>query len=173
MGLFHVKFFGIVLSLTWKFFWSQNCNIFFEVWGLKTSFGQFVSQRAHQAITPEAWLKFPQKRPETIKSQKMDWLWGLGPKNYFWTILAQKTYWAISAKSYFQFSQTGPQFVQNHIQQLNSIKSPSLKKYLDLGVWNLKTSFGKKTLGKILAPIFRNKASFYQESYTESNNIMS
>ena len=36
-------------------------------------------------------------------------------------------------------SQTGPHFLQNH--NMNPIKSPNFKKYLDLGVWGLETIF--------------------------------
>ena len=48
-------------------------------------------------------------------------IWGLGPKNYFRETWAQKTYKAVSVEPWLQFSQTGPDFLQNH--NMNPVKS--------------------------------------------------
>ena len=65
------------------------------------------AQKMYLAISPEPWLQFSQTGPrflknhkinhnKIMKSQKMSWPWGLGPKNYIWATWAQKTYPAIS-----------------------------------------------------------------------------
>ena len=58
---------------------------------------------------------------------------GLGPKNEFWAIWAEKFH--------LQFSKTKPHFIQNH--NLNPINIQNVITYFHIGVWVLKTSFGK------------------------------
>ena len=74
-----------------------------------------------------------------MKSQKMSWPWELGLRNHIWATWVQKTYQAKSRKPWFQFSQTGLHFLTNH--KMNPMKLWNLKKYLDLEVWGLETTF--------------------------------
>ena len=59
------------------------------------------------AITPEPYCQFSKTGPhffqesfdesnKIIKSQKISWPWGLGPRNYIWATWVKKTYPAIS-----------------------------------------------------------------------------
>ena len=48
-----------------------------------------------------------------MKSYKISWPWGVGPRNYIWATWAKKTYPVINPEPLLQFSQTGPQFIKN------------------------------------------------------------
>ena len=52
-------------------------------------------------------------------------------------------YPAISPEPWLKFSQAGPHFFKN--REMNPIKSQNLKKYLDLRVWGLETTFRPTT----------------------------
>ena len=56
-----------------------------------------------------------------MKSQKVSWPWGLGPRKYIWPTRAQKMYPEISPEPWLQFLQTGPHFLKNH--DMDPIKS--------------------------------------------------
>ena len=106
------------------------------------------AHRTYPATSPEPWLQFSQTGPHFLKNHEINSIksWNLkkcldlGPKNYVWPTWAQKMYLAISPEPWLQFSQTGPRFLKNH--KINPIKLWNLKKCLDLGAWDLKTTFG-------------------------------
>ena len=75
-----------------------------------------------------------------MKSQKISWTWVLGPRNYIWVTLAQKTCPAISSEPWLQFLHTGPRFLKNN--EINPIKLWNLKKCLHLVAWALKLHLG-------------------------------
>ena len=72
-----------------------------------------------------------------MKSQKIPWPWGLGPRNYILTTWAEKAYQSISPEPWLQFSQTQPHFLQNHesLDESNIIMK-SQKIYWGLGPRN-------------------------------------
>ena len=127
----------------------------FGVWGLKTSLGQFWP-KAFGKVLIKPLVQNPScnfhkqvvifSRIMTLsewnhESHKTSWPWGLGPRNYIWFNWAQKTNPAVSPEPWLQFSQTGPHFLQNH--NMNPIKLWNFKKFHDLGVWGLETTFGR------------------------------
>ena len=88
----------------------------------------------------------PESKDESdkiMKSYIIPWPWSLGPRNYIWVTWAQKTYQAISQEPYLLRSNFPIQnLIFFHNNKLNQIKWSNLKKYLGLGVWELKTRFG-------------------------------
>ena len=103
-----------------------------------------------------------------MKFQKTLWPWGLEPRNYIWVNSVQKMHLAIFLEPYLQFSQTRPHFLNNH--NMNPIKSLNFEKYLDLGVWDLKTRLGQLRPKKRIkhnkfgtaTPIFTKNTSFFE-----------
>ena len=106
------------------------------------------AHRTYPSTSPEPWLQFSQTGPHflknheinSIKSRNLKKCLDLGPKNYIWATWAQKMYLAIIPEPWLQFSQTGPRFLKNH--KINPIKLWNLKKCLELGAWDVKTTFG-------------------------------
>ena len=129
------------------------------------------AQKIYPAISPEPWLQFSQTRPHFLKNHEMNpiKLWNikklidlaawslettfglLGPRRHV------EPY--ISPEPWLQFSQARPHFLKNH--EMNSIKSCYLKKFLDLWVWGLETTYW--AISSTLTQIFTNRTSFSQE----------
>ena len=117
------------------------------------------------SFSQESW----DESNKIMKSQKISWTWGLGPRNYIWVTLAQKTYQAISSEPWLKFLHTGPLFLKNN--EINPIKLWNLKKCLHLVAWALKLHLGylgpedvSNHKSRAVASIFTNETSFSPES---------
>ena len=106
------------------------------------------------SFSQELWDEFS----KIMKSQKISWPCGLGPRNYIWAIWAQKTY------------QICPHSLKNH--EMNPIKSWNLKKYLDLRVWGLETTFGPLGPKKRIKPYVQNNSYNYSKQNLIFSRIM-
>ena len=101
-----------------------------------------------------------------MKSQKIYWPWGLGPRNYIWANWVQKTYQAISLEPLLQFTKAGLHFIKNH--GMNPVKLWNLKKvFLALGSTfrslGPEDIFGHKS--RTVAPFSTSRTSFSQKSW--------
>ena len=123
--------------------WNLKKFLDLEVWGLEI----FKPLWARRCIKP--WVQNPSSHfdkasmnldesSRIIKSDKISWPWGLGPRNYIWATWTQKMHPTISTGTQLYVSQTGPHFFQNY--NMNPIKCWNLKKFLDLGFWGPETT---------------------------------
>ena len=156
--------------------WNLKKFIDHGVWDQETTFEPIepvgVSCHKSRTLAPIFTNKtsFPQlswdKCDKIMKPQKIYWPISLGPRNYIWANWGQKAYPTKSAEPWLQFSQKRPHFFNNH--EINVIKSWNLKKFIDLGVLGLETTFGPHGPEDIschksrnIAPIFTKKVLFF------------